>query len=68
MLDAILDLFVKKDNAFSYFPGYSQTHYYGVPVKDESADIHGSLLCLWGILMILDNLELINEKCNIIKP
>ena len=70
LLDAILELFVKKDNAFSYFPGYSQTHYYGVPISkgNESADIHGSLLCLWGILMILDNLELINEKCNIIKP
>lgn len=70
LLNNIMFLYVKKDNAFSYFRGKSQTHYYGVPITkgNNSADIHGSLLCLWGILMILDNLDLINEKHRIIKP
>lgn len=70
LIPEILRLYIKGDNAFSYFIGKSQTHYYGVPITKgyETADIHGSLLCLWGILMILDNLEMFNLKHNIIKP
>ena len=70
ILDQIKILFNKKDRAFSYFSNKSQTHYYGVEITKglNRADIHGSVLCLWAILMILDNLEMKDERLKIIKP
>lgn len=70
ILKDLKQLYVEKDKAFSYFINNSQTHYYGSKINSgsNSADLHGSLLCLWAILMILENLELKNEKHKIIKP
>ena len=63
-------LFVKEDGGFSYFINKSQTHYYSVEITEgsNSADIHSTTLCIWSIIMILDILEKIDPKMNIIKP
>ncbi len=70
LLEQIKRLYVTADEGFSYFPNMSQTHYYGVKITQglNKADIHGTTLCLWAILMILDNLEEMDTKLNIIKP
>ena len=70
ILSQLKKLYNKEDNAFSYFVNKSQTHYYGVKITngEDTADIHGSLLCLWAVLMILDNLEEKPDNCRIIKP
>tara|TARA_B100001250_G_scaffold13960_1_gene12209 strand:+ start:25976 stop:27079 length:1104 start_codon:yes stop_codon:yes gene_type:complete len=70
ILDQIKTLYNEKDGAFSYFKNKSQTHYYGVEITKglNRADIHGSVLCLWAILMILDNLEIKDHSLKIIKP
>ena len=56
LLNQIKNLYVESDKGFSYFTGMSQTHYYGIPITVglNKADIHGTTLCLWAILMILD--------------
>ena len=63
-------LYNKEDNAFSYFVGKAQTHYYGIEVTNGAnvADLHGSTLCLWAILMILESLEMNDKNYKIIKP
>ena len=70
ILEQIKKLYNKYDNAFSYFINQSQTHYYGAKISqgENRADIHGSLLCLWAVLMILESLDLKEEKLKIIKP
>ncbi len=70
ILEQIKTLYNEEDGAFSYFKNKSQTHYYGVEITKglNRADIHGSVLCLWAILMILDNIELKTEELKIIKP
>lgn len=70
LLNQIKNLYVESDKGFSYFTGMSQTHYYGVPITVglNKADIHGTTLCLWAILMILDNLEKMDNRFKIIKP
>ncbi len=69
-LKEIEKLYIEKDGGFSYFHKKAQTHYYGVQITEglNEADIHGTTLCLWAILMILDSLEIMNEDMNIIKP
>ena len=69
-LNEIEKLYIEKDGGFSYFHKKAQTHYYGVHITDglNEADIHGTTLCLWAILMILDSLEIMNKDMNIIKP
>ncbi len=72
LLDEIKILYNPKDGGFSYFKNNCQTHYYGAKIINQSdqSDIHGTLLCLWGVAMILKNLE--EDKYNIdwkiIKP
>lgn len=63
-------LFNKNDGGFSYFEGKSQTHYYGseITIGKNVSDIHGTLLCLWAVLMILETMELKNLNTNILKP
>ena len=70
ILPQLRRLYNEEDHAFSYFINKSQTHYYGAKITngEEAADIHGSLLCLWAVLMILDNLEEKPENYRIIKP
>lgn len=64
------ELFRPNEGGFSYFRNKSQTHYYGVEITtgENSADIHGTLLCIWAIMMILDSNELLDTNYNIIKP
>ena len=61
---------MKDEGGFSYFYNKSQTHYYGVQITEgiKQADIHGTTLCLWALLMILDSLEIQEKNMNIIKP
>lgn len=70
LLDDIQKLFIKDLGGYSYFQNKSQTHYYGVPISRglNTPDLHGSLLCLWAVLMILKFLEIANPNWNIIKP
>ena len=70
ILEQIKKLYNEQDNAFSYFTNQSQTHYYGAKISkgEHRADIHGSLLCLWAVLMILESLDLKEENLKIIKP
>jgi len=70
ILEQIKKLYNEHDNAFSYFINKSQTHYYGAKISEgeQRADIHGSLLCLWAVLMILDSLGLKEKNLKIIKP
>ena len=70
LLDDLLHLYNYDDNAFSYYKGKSQTHYYGVEITHglNTADIHGSTLCLWALIMILENLELSDSNLSTIKP
>ncbi len=70
ILEQIKKLYNKQDNAFSYYINQSQTYYYGAKISngENRADIHGSVLCLWAVLMILESLDLKQEDLKIIKP
>lgn len=66
----LINLRYKDEGGFSYFQDKSQSHYYGIKITHslKTPDLHGTLLCLWALNMILDNLgELDNDK-QIIKP
>ena len=66
----LVKLYKKEEKGFSYFLNKSQTHYYGVEISsgEDCADIQSTTLCVWAIIMILKNNELINDEYNIIKP
>ncbi|MDC3103232.1 hypothetical protein OA408_00515 [Acidimicrobiaceae bacterium] len=69
-IDDIKSLFHEKDGGFSYFKNKSQTHYYGINITqgNDTADIHGTLLCVWALMMILDTTNNLDTKFNLIKP
>jgi hypothetical protein len=66
----IRKLYYKNLNGFSYFKNKSQTHYYGVKISDGKnvPDLHGTLLCTWALLMILDTTENLKSDYKLIKP
>lgn len=71
--DSIKDirkLFHEDSGGFSYFRNKSQTHYYGVPISDgeNEPDIHGTLLCIWALMMILDANNYLEDHYKLIKP
>jgi hypothetical protein len=68
--ESLLDLYYFKEGGFSYFPKKSQSHYYGLKItnSEDTPDIHGTLLCLWALNMILDNLEILSPEKKLIKP
>lgn len=70
VLDYLELLYHKQEKGFSYFVNKSQTHYYGIPISlgKNFADIHGTILSIWGIVMILESLEQNNFKYKTIKP
>ncbi len=69
-LPNLIRLYKKEEKGFSYFLNKSQTHYYGVQISsgENCADIQSTTLCVWAIIMILLNNELINDEYNTIKP
>ena len=71
-LNQIKKLYRVDEGGFSYFTDTSQTHYYGAEIisKTKQADIHGTLLCLWALTMISQNIEQdqFELKWNLIKP
>lgn len=52
-------LYHRSVGGYSYFEGKSQTHYYGVQITNglNTPDIHATLLCNWGNILILDTME-----------
>ena len=70
ILQDIRRLYFEESKGFSYFLEKSQTHYYGIKITNGSneADIHGTILSLWAIILILDLLELNEHNYQIIKP
>ena len=62
--------FSLSEGGFSYFQNQNQTHYYDVKIANEEhqADIHGTLLCVWAIVMIMDLSELDYFNYSILKP
>ena len=66
----LLKLYHPNIKGFSYFENQSQTHYYGVPITfgKNTADIHGTVLSVWAIIMILKINEILDNKYKIIKP
>ena len=70
ILEELKKLYKPSEKGFSYFKDSSQTHYYGLKISDgyNFADIHGTTLCLWALIMILESLELKQSNWNIIKP
>lgn len=63
-------LFHEKQGSYSYFLEKSQTHYYGVKITEglNTPDLHGTILCTWGNIMILDSLGEKSEELKILKP
>ena len=72
LIKKVKELYISKEGGFSYFKGISQTHYYGAEITKRShqADIHGTLLVMWGLAMIIKNLEsdIYDVDLKIIKP
>lgn len=70
ILEDIINLYYINEGGFSYFVGKSQSHYYGVKItaSRQTPDLHGTLLCVWAINMILDNLQILESDKHIIKP
>ena len=70
ILSQLSRLYVNHEGAFSYFINKSQSYYYGVKISDGKnvADLHGTLLSLWAIFMIMDNMEMLESNFRIIKP
>ncbi len=66
----IFDLYFNEDGGFSYFQNKSQSHYYGIKITNslKTPDLHGTLLCLWAINMILNNMDRLEDDKQIIKP
>ena len=69
-ISEIKKLYHSDSRGFSYYENMSQTTYYGVPITTgkKSADIHGTLLCTWALMMILDVNNELDRKYRIIKP
>lgn len=70
ILGILEKLYRPEEKGFSYYNERSQTYYYGVKIAEgkDCADIHGTLLCLWAIIMILENNQYIDGKYKLIKP
>jgi hypothetical protein len=69
-LEEIKKLYHKDSLGFSYFHNKSQTHYYGVEISNGKnlADLHGTLLCTWALIMILECYGNLKTNYKIIKP
>ena len=63
-------LYNSSDGGFSYYKDKSQTHYYGVQITngENQSDLHGTLLCIWALVMVLRNNEKIDNEYRLIKP
>lgn len=69
-IEKIKSLYLSEDLGFSYFKNKSQNYYYGVPISygHKTADIHGTLLCTWGLIMAMKTLGIDIKNFKIIKP
>jgi len=70
ILDYLKLLYHEEENGFSYYIDKSQTHYYGIKISSgkNTADIHGTILSVWGIVMILTFLDKNKYDYKTIKP
>jgi hypothetical protein len=66
----IMSLYHPDEKGFSYFKNKSQNYYYGARITSghNVADIHGTLLCTWGLNMILDHFKSLEKDMSVIKP
>ena len=69
-LSDLIKLYKKRRKRIFILLNRSQTHYYGVKISsgEDCADIQSTTLCIWAIIMILINNDLINDKYSVIKP
>jgi hypothetical protein len=70
VLDYLKLLYHPEEKGFSYFINKSQQYYYGINISSgkDCADIHGTILSVWAIVMILETLEENIYKYRTIKP
>lgn len=70
LVEEIMLLFHTNEKGFSYFKNKSQKYYYGTKISKgmNTADIHGTLLCTWGLIMILDYFDSLEKNMKVIKP
>lgn len=70
VLDYLELLYHKEEKGFSYFINKSQDYYYGINISkgQNAADIHGTTLSVWAIVMILEALGQNKYDYNLIKP
>ncbi len=70
VLDYLKLLYHKEEKGFSYFIERSQNYYYGINISSGKnfADIHGTILSIWAIVMILESLEQNHNQYKLIKP
>ena len=70
ILSELKEHYKSKEGGFSYFKSKNQTHYYDVKIidNDNQSDIHGTLLCLWAAVMIMDLTEKNYFEYNTLKP
>jgi hypothetical protein len=66
----IMSLYHPEEKGFSYFKNRSQNYYYGTQITRglNVADIHGTLLCTWGLVMVLDFFNSLEKDMSVIKP
>jgi hypothetical protein len=69
-LDYLKLLYHEEENGFSYYINKSQTSYYGINTSKgkNTADIHGTVLSVWAIVMILTLLDKNTYDYKNIKP
>lgn len=70
ILEIIFKHYKPDEGGFSYFKNSCQTNYYDIKFsnRENIADIHGTLLMLWAIVMIMEVIEINYFNFRIIKP
>ena len=70
ILDYLKLLYHEEEGGFSYYINKSQTSYYGINISKgkNTADIHGTVLSVWAIVMVLTLLDKNLHDYRNIKP
>jgi hypothetical protein len=70
ILSELEEHYKSEEGGFSYYKTKNQTHYYDVKIIDgiNQSDIHGTLLCLWAVVMIMDLTEKDYFEYKTLKP
>ena len=68
LLEDLLKLFMKPVEAFRIFTRNPRLLLWSTNRKGENQADTWNILCLWALIMILENNELNTENFNVIKP